>query len=88
MAWIHANDGTPYDGPTHILAGVTYTGATRKPDTRRLLFIADADVKEVKVRARTKKGHYVADDPNTPENEAWVKEKPKKAVKGKKNGSK
>ena len=31
-----------------------------------------------KVRARTKKGHFVKDDPSTPENEAWV-EKPKKA---------
>jgi len=31
-----------------------------------------------KVRARTEKGHFVKDDPNTPENEAWV-EKPKKA---------
>jgi len=28
------------------------------------------------VRARNEKGHYVADDPDTPENEAWV-EKPK-----------
>jgi len=25
-----------------------------------------------KKRARTAKGHYIADDPNTPENEAWV----------------
>lgn len=25
-----------------------------------------------KVRARTDKGHFVKDDPNTPENEAWV----------------
>ena len=24
-----------------------------------------------------KKGHFVKDDPNTPENEAWVEEKPK-----------
>ena len=31
-----------------------------------------------KVRARTEKGHFVKDDPNTPENEAWVEEKPKK----------
>tara|TARA_Y100000004_G_scaffold195811_1_gene263953 strand:+ start:11414 stop:11737 length:324 start_codon:yes stop_codon:yes gene_type:complete len=23
-------------------------------------------------RARNEKGHYIADDPNTPENEAWV----------------
>ena len=25
-----------------------------------------------KVRARNSKGHYIADDPNTSENEAWV----------------
>jgi len=25
-----------------------------------------------KKRARTAKGHYIADDPSTPENEAWV----------------
>lgn len=31
-----------------------------------------------KVRARTEKGHFVKDDPSTPENEAWV-EKPQKA---------
>jgi len=27
-----------------------------------------------KKRARTDKGHYVKDDPSTPENEAWVDE--------------
>ena len=27
-----------------------------------------------KKRARTAKGHYIADDPSTPENEAWVNE--------------
>jgi len=27
-----------------------------------------------KKRARTDKGHFVKDDPNTPENEAWVDE--------------
>ena len=37
-------------------------------------------------RARTKKGHYIKDDPNTAENEAWVggeapADKPKKAKK-------
>jgi hypothetical protein len=30
------------------------------------------DEKEVE-RARNDKGHFVADDPETPENEAWVK---------------
>ena len=29
------------------------------------------DVKDVE-RARNEKGHFVADDPETPENEAWV----------------
>jgi hypothetical protein len=34
-----------------------------------------------KVRARTKSGHFIKDDPTTPENEAWVTEvvKSKKA---------
>ena len=31
-----------------------------------------------KVRARTKKGHFIKEAPSTPENEAWVEEKPKK----------
>ena len=30
-------------------------------------------LKEDRVRARNSKGHYVADDPATEENEAWVK---------------
>jgi len=46
----------------------------------------------VKVRARTSKGHYIKDDPNTAENEAWI-EKPKsnkktKTIKKKKASSK
>ena len=31
-----------------------------------------AATKTIKVRARNKKGHYVKDDPTTPENEAWT----------------
>ena len=34
--------------------------------------------KEKRVRARTAKGKFIADDPNTPENEAYVK--PKKVI--------
>ena len=43
-----------------------------------------------KVRARTSKGHFVKDDPSTPENEAWVeaKPKPKKAPAKKKTAKK
>ena len=37
----------------------------------------------VKVRARNNKGHYIKDDPDTPENEAWTTKLVKK-VKGNK----
>ena len=30
------------------------------------------------VRARNAKGHYIADDPSTPENEAWTTKKKRK----------
>lgn len=33
----------------------------------------DSTVAVEKVRARDEKGHFVADDPSTPENEAWIK---------------
>lgn len=36
-------------------------------------------IKATKKRARTKTGHFKKDDPNTPENEAWVEEEPSKA---------
>lgn len=55
MAWKIANSGEAYDGPTHVLAGITYTGATRKPGTKRLLFIADAEVKPAKPKKTAKK---------------------------------
>ena len=44
-------------------------------------FYQEVNMTEKKVRARTKKGHYKADDPSTPDvNEAYVQEeKPKKA---------
>jgi hypothetical protein len=37
--------------------------------------------KPSKQRARTGKGNFVADDPSTPENEAWVEETTKKVAK-------
>ncbi len=40
--------------------------------------MANPEVATEMVRARNDQGHYIADDPNTPENEAWVEEKPKK----------
>ena len=35
------------------------------------------------VRARNDKGHYIADDPNTEVNEAWIVKTVKKAAKKK-----
>ena len=37
--------------------------------------IVKADLNENLKRARNDKGHFIADDPNTPENEAWYEEK-------------
>jgi len=45
--------------------------------------MANPEVATEMVRARSDKGHYIADDPSTPENEAWV-EKPKKKASPKK----
>lgn len=42
MAWVYASDATEYDGPVHVLAGTTYSGATRTPESRRLIEVPDA----------------------------------------------
>jgi hypothetical protein len=36
--------------------------------------IEKADLNQNLKRARNDKGHFIADDPNTPENEAWYEE--------------
>lgn len=42
-------------------------------------FVEEVVNQEVEVvRARDSKGHYIADDPTTPENEAWTTKKKKK----------
>ena len=47
-------------------------------------FVEEVCTKKVElVRARNDKGHYIADDPDTPENEAWTTKVVKK-VTGKK----
>lgn len=45
--------------------------------------VEDEEMEEVQVRARNEKGHYIKDDPDTPENEAWTTKLVKK-VKGSK----
>jgi hypothetical protein len=49
-----------------------------------LTFIEENEGTKKKVRARNKDGHFIADDPSTPENEAWVVKTVKKVVKKKK----
>ena len=34
--------------------------------------VEEVAVEEEPVRARDERGHFIADDPSTPENEAWV----------------
>jgi hypothetical protein len=50
--------------------------------------IANPEVATEMVRARSDKGHYIADDPSTPENEAWVEKPKKKAAPKKKTPAK
>lgn len=55
MAWTFS-DGTPYSGPTHTLAGTTYSGATRTRDSRRLIETEDKPKKAApKKKAAAKK---------------------------------
>ena len=61
----------------HWLQCVKFVGEVKTRELEKSL----TEEKEIepgteKVRARNEKGHHIADDPNTPENEAWV-EKPK-----------
>ena len=34
--------------------------------------VSKYELKDKRVRARNSKGHFIADNPDTPENEAWV----------------
>lgn len=55
----------------HWLQCVRFVGEMKTKELERSL-----NGETEMVRARNEKGHYIADDPDTPENEAWV-EKPK-----------
>jgi hypothetical protein len=53
-------------------------GEWHTKDPAVLEFVQNTE--EVKVRARNDKGHYVKDDPDTPENEAWTTKVVKKVT--------
>jgi hypothetical protein len=55
--------------------------AATKKATKKAASVVDEEMEEVTVRARNEKGHYIKDDPDTPENEAWTTKMVKK-VKG------
>lgn len=45
MAWVIASSGEDYVGEVHELFGKTYSGATRTPESRRLIEVPDAPTK-------------------------------------------
>jgi len=63
-----------------VLAEKVY-GEWQTKDPEVLEFIESSTEK---VRARNDKGHYIKDDPKTPENEAWTTKVKKKVTRKKK----
>ena len=78
------NAGYVWDSAGNQSAGEDNYGNVQSKDPNVNSICEAADIAAVKPkkpkapkgkkRARTAKGHYVKDDPNTPENEAWVDE--------------
>jgi len=76
--------GYVWDSVGNQSAGEDNYGNVQSKDENVNYICAEADIAATKPkkatpppgkkRARTAKGHYVKDDPNTPENEAWVDE--------------
>jgi len=66
----------------HWLQCVRFVGEMKTKELERSL-----NGETEMVRARNEKGHYIADDPKTEINEAWV-EKPKKKAPAKKKTAK
>ena len=66
-----------------VLAGKDPYGGTFVSDSRIQDILSKPAVK--KVRARNDKGHYLKDDPSTPENEAWTTKAVKKISRKKKS---
>jgi hypothetical protein len=57
---------------------------TKDPNVIAFILKTELDAEEELVRARNEKGHFIADDPTTPENEAFVVKLVKKAKRKKK----
>ncbi len=56
-----------------VLAFVAEQEVKPKPKAKKKAAPKKTEEKLEMVRARDENGHFVADDPETPENEAWVK---------------
>ena len=78
------NSGYVWDSAGNQSAGEDNYGNVQSKDPNVNSICEAADIAAVKPkkskapkgkkRARTAKGHFIKDDPNTPENEAWVDE--------------
>ena len=67
-----------------VLAFVAEQETQSKPKAKKKTTPKKTEEKLEMVRARDENGHFIADDPDTEVNEAWVVRTIKKAVKGKK----
>lgn len=73
MPWTIAHTGEVYTGAKHQLGANTFTGKTRTPDSKRLVWAEEVEA------ARNDKGHFVADDTSTPDiDESKKKRAPRK----------
>lgn len=75
---------TVYDHMGTEVAGVSRDGFWTKSNALDAILAQPIKVETKKVRARTDEGHFIADDPSTPDvNEAWVVKAVKKVTKKK-----
>ena len=85
----YKRDGTLHKGSMHKMPnGTIHTNKSHTKTRKKLFHFGElskpakkkARTQKVKVRARNKKGHYVADDKSTPEvNEAYTTKRVKKS---------
>ena len=70
MPWTLKHTGEVWTGEVHEIAGRTYSGKSRTPESAPLVWADEVQP------ARTSKGTYKADNPSTPKvNEAKVAKK-------------
>ena len=69
MKWVYANDGTPHNGDVHNFRGITYSGATRTRDSRRLVPAAEDTIPDPSPKPKPRR----KSPPRVPINERRLK---------------